>query len=159
MCRAVGVDENQVSLSPARMFVCSLVIFANALAAAESSRQFILLNRRLGPASGRFESIAFEDFEEMKRALPDVQGAGIRIGVGYIFSYFRAPSDEVLVTSLRRVLQLAEETDTPVLIQLDGENWWDERPDLWNWWDRSLPGFSQPIAKTSNGPAGVRTRR
>ncbi len=28
-----------------------------------------------------------------------------------------------------------------MLIQLDGENWWDARPDLWNWWDPAIPGF------------------
>ena len=111
------------------------------LADDQRPRQFILLNRKLGPASNRFEPVAREEFEQVKRALPDVPVARIRLGVGYIFSYFRAPNDEVLLASLRRVLQLSEETDTPVLIQIDGENWWDARPDLWNWWDTSLPGF------------------
>ena len=98
-------------------------------------RQFILVNRTRGPAV-----VSREDFEEVKRALPDVPGARIRIGVGYIFSYFRA-DDAVLLTSLRRVLELAEQTDTPVLVQIDGEQWWEGRPDLWNWWDPSHPGF------------------
>ena len=112
-----------------------------AEAATESPRQFILLNRRLGPASNQLEPLSQDTFAEVKRALPEVPGASIRIGLGYIFSYFRAPSDEALLASLRRVLQLAAETDTPVLIQIDGENWWDARPDLWNWWDSSRPGF------------------
>ena len=77
----------------------------------------------------------------MKRALPDVPGARIRIGVGYIFSYFRAKDDVSLLTSLRGLLQLAEATDTPVLLQIDGEQWWESRPDLWNWWDPSVSGF------------------
>ena len=107
----------------------------------KSPQQFILLNRRLGPASHRFEPVPREHFEEIKRAFPEPPGARIRIGVGYIFSYFRAAGHETLLVSLRRVLELAEATDTPVLIQLDGENWWDARPDLWNWWDPALPGF------------------
>lgn len=113
-----------------------------AMAQAESARQYVLFNRRLGPASGQFEPVARPEFEAVKRALPDVPGASVRVGVGYIFSYFRAPSDGALLASLRRVLELAAQTDTPVLIQLDGENWWDARPDLWNWWDPSLPGFN-----------------
>jgi len=134
--------KTEFPLPSARVFVIpSLVILFVTTSLAESTRQFILLNRSLGPASGRFEPTARGDFEQVKRALPDVPGAGIRIGVGYIFSYFRAPSEEVLLSSLRRVLELAEETDTPVLIQIDGENWWDARPDLWNWWDESLPGY------------------
>jgi hypothetical protein len=31
--------------------------------------------------------------------------------------------------------------DTPVMIKLDGEQWWQNRPDLWNWWDPQLPGY------------------
>ena len=70
-----------------------------------------------------------------------MNSAKIRIGIGFIFSYLRTENDEFLLASLRRVLELAEETDTPVLIQLDGEQWWGARPDLWNWWDPSMPGF------------------
>jgi len=29
----------------------------------------------------------------------------------------------------------------PVLITLDGQNWWQHRPDLWNWWDPKRPGY------------------
>lgn len=101
----------------------------------QQERQFILVNRTRGPAA-----VSREDFEEVKRALPDVPGARIRIGVGYIFSYFRA-DDTVLLASLHRVLERAEQTDTPVLIQIDGEQWWEGRPDLWNWWDPSRPGY------------------
>ena len=109
--------------------------WADACAAqSERTSQFILVNHVPGPVSR-------EGFEEVKRALPDVPGARIRIGVGYIFSYFRVQDDASLLASLRGVLQSARETDTPVLIQIDGEQWWQSRPDLWNWWDPSLPGF------------------
>ena len=74
-------------------------------------------------------------------ALPDVPDAKIRVGIGYIFSYLQARDDASLLASLRSVLQWAQETDTPVLIQIDGEQWWEGRPDLWNWWDPSRPGF------------------
>jgi hypothetical protein len=39
-------------------------------------------------------------------------------------------------------LRLAEQHDMPVVVQLDGEQWWDGRPDLWNWWDPTRPGFN-----------------
>lgn len=111
----------------------AMALASHAVADAEPPRQFILVNRTTAP-------IAPGDFEEVKRALPDVPGANIRIGIGYIFSYFQSSSNQT-VAALRQALQAAEETGTPVLIQLDGENWWDGRPDLWNWWDASLPGF------------------
>jgi len=121
-----------------RIFVllCPLAsVWATAGAApAVQTHQFILLNRTPG-------TVSRESFQEVKRALPDVPGARIRIGVGYIFSYLQAKDDASLLTALKNVLQLAQETGTPVLIQLDGEQWWGGRPDLWNWWDPSRPGF------------------
>ena len=33
------------------------------------------------------------------------------------------------------------QTETPVLVQIDTEHWWEARPDLWNWWDPAKPGF------------------
>jgi hypothetical protein len=30
----------------------------------------------------------------------------------------------------------------PVLVTLDGQNWWQHRPDLWNWWDPNGAGYN-----------------
>lgn len=108
----------------------------------KAETQFILVNRK---AYSDWDvkkpyTIQNEDFEEIKRALPTVPGATIRPGVGCIFSYFRH-DEEVLRESLRRFLKCAAETDTPVLVQIEGENWWQNRPDLWNWWDPTRPGY------------------
>ena len=113
-------------------------------ATAERPTQFLMVNRIPGPGwgRGRPEPVGREAFEEIKRALPEVPQSGLRVGIGFIFSYFRTADDTSLLASLRQVLALAEATDTPVLIQLDGENWWDARPDLWNWWDPASPGFN-----------------
>ena len=104
--------------------------------AAQTARasQFLLVNRTPGPVS-------LESFQEVRRALPDVPDSKIRVGIGFIFSYFQTRDDASLLASLRGTLQWSQETDTPVLIQLDGEQWWQGRPDLWNWWDPSRPGF------------------
>jgi len=29
-------------------------------------------------------------------------------------------------------LEAAEQTSTPVVVQINTEHWWDARPDLWN---------------------------
>ena len=70
----------------------------------------------------------------------------INIGVGYIFSYLRYDL-AVVEESLRRFLKMSETTSVPIWIKLDGEQWWDARPDLWNWWDPSLPGYNPENAK------------
>lgn len=36
---------------------------------------------------------------------------------------------------MRRILDLAEEMDFPVFVPLNGFQWWDELPELYNWWD------------------------
>jgi len=127
---------------PSRTFPLAQKLFREFRRDEQRLSQFILVNRNPSAVArgGRPAAVSLEGFQEVKQALPDVPGARIRVGVGYIFSYLQG-KDDALLASLRKVLQLARETDTPVLIQLDGEQWWEGRPDLWNWWDPSLPGF------------------
>ncbi|MFA6532687.1 MAG: hypothetical protein WCT22_01680 [Patescibacteria group bacterium] len=54
------------------------------------------------------------------------------------------PSDNSpYVVRVRRIMELAEEENFPVFIPLNGVQWWDELPELWNWWDydgNQIPG-------------------
>lgn len=63
-----------------------------------------------------------------------------RAGVGAIISYFRQ-SPEKAREQVQRLLTLCEEHELAVIVQLDGEQWWKARPDLWNWWDKERPGY------------------
>jgi hypothetical protein len=65
----------------------------------------------------------------------------LRIGVSFVFSILDTPVN-TLAQSLQNLLAAAAATDLPVLVTLDGQNWWGSRPELWNWWDANLPGFS-----------------
>jgi hypothetical protein len=86
------------------------------------------------------ESLGRKQFEEVLAQFPNQSGARIQTGVSYIFSPFRTVP-EVTVDALKRFLDAARLTDTPVLVQMDTEHWWEARPDLWNWWDPSKPGY------------------
>jgi hypothetical protein len=101
------------------------------------------------------KSITRQGFEEIKRALPVPRGARIRIGTGFIFSYLQS-RDEPATRKLQRFLDLARQTDLPVLVELDGELVWGDRPDLWNWWDPSMSGYdpanAQNVEWTGWGP-------
>lgn len=47
------------------------------------------------------------------------------------------PSDSSpYVVRMKRILELAETEDLPVFTPLNGVQWWDELPELWNWWDK-----------------------
>lgn len=106
--------------------------------------QFIVINRepRQPWDSENPESFQRAQFDEIQRAIPAPKGTRARVGVSFIFSYLANTNSSALTNSLRRFLALAAETDTPVCVALDGEYWWQGRPDLWNWWDTNHPGFN-----------------
>jgi hypothetical protein len=79
-------------------------------------------------------------FARIQTDFPSSPTSGVQAGVGAIFSYLHQ-SREALLADLRRFMQYAEDTGTPIVVQLDGENWWGGRPDLWNWWDPARPGY------------------
>ncbi len=64
----------------------------------------------------------------------------VALGIGAIFSYLNQ-SREQCRNDLIEFLSLAERYETPIVVQLDGEQWWGARPDLWNWWDPERPGY------------------
>ena len=110
--------------------------FLSTLASGNSAwaaDQFIVFN-----LSDHRHAEAFAQINQEFRS----QAAGkVRVGIAGIFSYLHYPRERV-VADLREFLRLAHDTDTPIVVQLDGEQWWGNRPDLWNWWDERQSGFS-----------------
>jgi hypothetical protein len=80
-------------------------------------------------------------FDQVARTLRAPENPRLRVGVSFVFSTLETPTN-LLAQSLRRLLVSSEESGVPVLITLDGQNWWQHRPDLWNWWDPNLPGYN-----------------
>ena len=86
------------------------------------------------------ETLGRKQFDEVLARFPNRGEAPIQTGLSYVFSCFRTPPETTL-TALKVFLEAAAETNTPVLVQIDTEHWWDARPDLWNWWDPAKPGY------------------
>jgi hypothetical protein len=82
-----------------------------------------------------------ESFNEVASVFGKTTDHEIAVGVGFIISYFRMSPTEA-ASKLKKYLSLSEEFDLPVIVQLDGEQWWGNRPDLWNWWDEDKPGYN-----------------
>ncbi len=80
-------------------------------------------------------------FEKISSIFGESGRHDIPVGVAFIISYLDI-SPEKALQRLTNYLSLSEQYNMPVLIQLDGEAWWRNRPDLWNWWDKSGPGFN-----------------
>jgi len=79
-------------------------------------------------------------FEEVARLSKGRPSPHVAMGIGAIFSYLNSSRDQIR-NDLREFLALSEQFEVPVIVQLDGEQWWGARPDLWNWWDPGRPGY------------------
>jgi len=120
---------------------CILNLMLHALAAlVVAPTQYVFLNRAPGAAwnPNRPESVTAALFDEPLTATGP--GGRVKVGLSFILSYFGGPPDKVEAT-LRQLLHQSRHRKVPVLITLDGQNWWGDRPDLWNWWDPKKPGY------------------
>jgi hypothetical protein len=106
--------------------------------------QYIFLNSAPGTRWRQNDPSSVNDalFREPLDAIGTNGTPALRLGLAFILSY-HADALPVLETTLRRLLALAERHDTPILLSLDGQNWWGGRPDLWNWWDPKRPGYDR----------------
>lgn len=110
---------------------------------AEKPPRYIFFN--ITPRSGwnqdRPESFTRALFDEVTRTIGAPDNPRLRVGLSFVFSTLESPTN-VLAASLGRLLAASEEANVPVLVTFDGQNWWQHRPDLWNWWDTNQPGFN-----------------
>lgn len=111
---------------------CNLKKMESAASVANHPLQYIIVNG-IDPTPESFDEVAsvFGKNTDRKTA----------IGVGFILSYFQM-SPETAAERLKKYLSLSVQFDLPVMVQLDGEQWWGNRPDLWNWWDDRKPGYN-----------------
>jgi len=106
---------------------------------AKEPSQYLLVNLH------RHE-LTREGLQDIKQKLAVRTDSDIRIGVCMIYSYLQTPNDDVaearLLQQIKDDLALTQEAELPMLIHLDGENWWNGYPELWNWWDPNKPGYN-----------------
>ncbi len=79
-------------------------------------------------------------FEQIRQITKDKTSDHVGLGIAAIFSYLNQPREQSKV-HMKEFLSLAEHHNIPIVVQLDGEQWWGARPDLWNWWDPAGPGY------------------
>lgn len=115
------------------------------VAAGELPR-YIFFNRIPGLPNPRLwhqeepERFTAESMREIVELTGTPGDERLRIGASFIFSLMESKT-VTLKRSIAALLEASRRAGVPVLITLDGQNWWQTRPDLWNWWDPDLPGF------------------
>lgn len=76
-----------------------------------------------------------------------------RLAWSALLEYMNFPKDTPSSQSkyaiqARRIMEIAEEEDLPVFMPLNGVQWWDEQPELWNYWDKD--GNQTPDCKNDD---------
>ncbi len=104
--------------------------------------RYVFFNQAPGVAwhQDRPESFTRAGFDEIAETLRAPENPELRIGVSFFFSILEGDPN-ALAESVRALLRASEESGVPVLVILDGQQWWESRADLWNWWDSSKPGY------------------
>ncbi|MDP3444720.1 MAG: hypothetical protein Q8T08_17830 [Ignavibacteria bacterium] len=82
-----------------------------------------------------------ESFKQFTEIFGKSKDKKIAVGAGFIISALKQ-SPEAAALQLKQYLSLSEQFEVPVIVQLDIEQWWGNRPDLWNWWDKNKPGYN-----------------
>lgn len=105
--------------------------------------KYIFLNTMPGNPfkTGKPKTITGKLFKEITGKIDAPENPKMRLGISIIFDYLAADIDSV-EQSLKTLLKLSEEANVPVLLHLDGINWMNGRPDIWNWWDPKKPGYN-----------------
>lgn len=93
--------------------------------------KFILLNGYLTDA----------DCQKIAATFGKQNNKKVALGIGVIVSYLNG-KPETVISKLNDYLNLSSKYNLPIIVQLDGEQWWDYRSDLWNWWDPKTAGYN-----------------
>lgn len=124
------------------MVLLFLILFPD-LPASHAEPRYLLFNvapgrdwRQEDPDS--IKPILFYDFAN---TLKNAQNPDLRLGLAFTLSILNSPPG-LLIDCLQKLLHTSLESGVPIMIALDGQNWWEERPDLWNWWDPDNPGYN-----------------
>lgn len=121
----------------------TLLLLLLALHSADTDPRYVFVNHAPGVEwnAGNPDSFTRKGMDEIVGTINAPQNEAMRLGVSFVFDFFRYDLERV-AESLERFLRLSEETGIPILVNLDGMNWWEARPDLWNWWNPNQSGYA-----------------
>ncbi|MEP7166704.1 MAG: hypothetical protein ABI758_01845 [Candidatus Woesebacteria bacterium] len=103
--------------------------------------------------------------KEMKAAVMSNQRSpeGAILTWSTLMEYMNTPMDapsehSPYAIKMRRILEIAEDLDFPVFVPLNGFQWWDELPELYNWWDSDGTHTDPKFFARQKDPADFKRR-
>ncbi len=138
-----------------KKIILLLIIFlffpAKVLAVVPPDPQYVIMNKCPTCGSGSNylyyfnnpSSVKNEMFTEIRDRIGTTGTVNRTLGLGFIIEYFNHSKEETTKDqdTIRNILALSANNNVPVLIKLDS-HYWEARPDLWNWFEPSKPGFN-----------------
>lgn len=125
----------------------SFALFSLAAAQPLNFPQYVLVNKAMGstrPLSwnqGDPSSVTQASFDDILNNTLHNRGTVTRmLGVSVPVSVLLG-NQNVTSAFLANVLSLSQANNLPVSIALDAFEWWNDHPELWNWWNASAPGY------------------
>lgn len=102
------------------------------------------------------------EIRELKAALP-AGNQDRKLAWSTLMEYMNFPYDEPSSTSpyvvkVRRIFEITREENIPVFLPLNGFQWWDELPELYNWWDSDGTKTDQRFFTRQENPADFKQR-
>ncbi|KAH3765778.1 hypothetical protein Pelo_2313 [Pelomyxa schiedti] len=120
-------------------------VFVGTCLLLSEGHQYVVMN--LAPGVSWNQGDAGSITPSLLQKVVDTMGCqnygneSVHLGVSLIFSVMEN-SLETLMSSVSAALSASSSSRVPLLITLDGQNWWESRPDLWNWFDPDMSGYN-----------------
>lgn len=80
------------------------------------------------------------DYPQISTAFGPQSGKKVAVGNAILIYMFSRPMEQFKELLVRH-FSMAEEYDIPILVELDPITFWQDVPELWNWWDPTKPGY------------------
>ena len=120
-------------------------IFTTGALSMPDRPQYICLNNNQGWNPGVPATITQEYVDVLLAAVKKSRGSAdgrVRLCLSIDFWIFYSGNITTMVESAEKLVALVEANDIPISLSIDPTQWWTTRPDLWNWWNASAPGFN-----------------
>lgn len=108
---------------------------------AQDEPRYIFINTWTKWSAGKPSSFNQQIINEIQQKIDAPENDKLQLGISFNFDYLHYDLDSV-GKSLEMFMALSQAARVPILINIDGVNWWGGRPDLWNWWDPDKAGYN-----------------
>jgi hypothetical protein len=103
-----------------------------------------------------------KELDEMLAVLPP-GSANRKLAWSTLMEYMNFPLDEAgpesaYTIKTRRIFEIATEKNLPVFLPLNGFQWWDELPELYNWWDPDGTHTAESFFERQDNPEDFKRR-